>query len=441
MTVQLTPCQQNGLFKIQMSSKHIVICGPAGTGKTFLLRCLLDAIGPNKSIAYCAPTHQAKQVLAESVQEEAYTIHSILKIHPETYEDEVSFKQSEVPDLNDLDILVVDEVSMLDGHLFSIMLKSIPMKCRIIGLGDPYQIQPVKNEPGIISPIFMDERFDRVILSEIVRQSKGNPIIEVATDIRKNGVSVYEYKSDEPGIGVFKHSTLKTFMKKYFEHVKCAEDMLKYKIMAYTNDDVDKFNGLIRQHIYKTNCVVIEGEYIIPQEPISQVLEHKGLKFTEMKFHNGETTRVKSIKQNGEILKTFSLPDLPHLDPIKIKYYNIVLESLDGNVTHPVNVIFDEESTSDLSEYLHYAAINYKRMARCGESQYKMKKRWNAFWELRNMFKDVKGAAACTFHKSQGSTFEGAFIYTGKLQLADPKIRRQLEYVGVTRAKKFVDFI
>lgn len=437
--MKLTQCQTGGLLRVSLTNKHIVICGAAGTGKTFLLRKLLDTLGTSKTIAYCAPTHQAKQVMAESVGVPCHTIHAILKIHPETYEDEVSFKQSDTPDLTDVDILVVDEASMLDGNIFSIMMNTIPFNCRVIGLGDPYQCQPVKNEPGIISPIFFDERFERIILNEIVRQEKGNPIIEVATAIRKNGSDLFDC-NDNKSIGVFKHTSLTSLMTKYFEYVKTPEDMLKYRILSYTNDSVNKFNGLVRQRIYNTTDHVVVNEYLILQQPLYREMKYQGMEIKELVFHNGQTVQVEIIKGNSVKTESIELQGLPHLEPININYYELVIQCLERKDRMPIDVIFDENSTSEIDSYLHYAAINYKRMARTGTPKSKMRKYWNSFWELKNRFVNIKGAAASTFHKSQGSTFEGVFIQNN-LGYVDTKIARQLRYVGVTRAKYFVHYI
>lgn len=439
MSYALTDCQSGGLLRISLTNKHIVICGAAGTGKTFLLRKLLDTLGENKRIVYCAPTHQAKQVLAESVSTDCHTIHAVLKIHPETYEDEVKFDQSGVPDLSEVDVLVIDEASMLDGHIFSILMNTIPASCRIIGLGDPYQCQPVKNEPGIISPIFFDPRFERVILNEIVRQSKGNPIIEVATAIRKTGCDIFAC-NDGKDQGVFKHTTLGSFMAKYFEYVKTPEDMLRYRILSYTNDSVNKFNGLVRQRVYNTIEPVVTGEYLILQQPLYRELKYQGMEIKELVFHNGQTVQVELIKGNTSLKESIELPGLPHLDPITINYYQLVIQCLERKDRMPIDVIFDESSIGEIECYLHYAAINYKRMARTGTSRSKMRTYWEAFWELKNRFINIKGAAASTFHKAQGSTFDGVFIHNA-LGYVDEKIARQLKYVGTTRARYFVHFI
>lgn len=437
--INLTECQRNGLLKVKMSKKHIVICGAAGTGKTFLLKRLLDTIGSEKNIVYCAPTHQAKQVLAETVGVDAFTIHSLLKIHPETYEDQMDFGQSGSPELEEVDVLVLDEASMLDRELFEIMMNSIPRKCLIIALGDPYQIQPVRNAPGIISPIFFDDRFERVILKEIVRQSEGNPIIQVATAIRKEGASIHQMIGDN-GEGVFKHDNLSSFMKEYFSVVKTPEDTLTCKILSYTNGVVDDFNGLIRKRLYNTEEPVVQGEYLVMQEPVYHKMEHKGISISEIKFHNGQTVKVREIFDGKELQDVFSLPEVPHLDPVTVKFYRLICESIDDDVVYPIDVIYDEESASDLSYYLHCAAVHYKKI-RPSIPAFKMKSHWREFWKIKERFKEVKGSAACTFHKSQGSTFNRAFIITAKLDLADPKIRRQLEYVGTTRARFRVDFV
>ena len=445
--MSLTNGQSAGLDRIRVvmstpwhQRKHIIICGPAGTGKTYLLRQVLDLVGPNAHIAFCAPTHQAKQVLADMIGEEAHTIHSLMKIHPETYEDAFDFKQSGAPELDTLDYLVIDEASMKDGMLFDITMRTIPSKCLIIALGDPYQIQPVKNDPGIISPIFFDDRFERILLTEIVRQSENNPIIKVATNIRKTGCSIYECRGDDPSTGVYQHHNLNTFMKEYFSRVKVPEDMLKHKMMAYTNADVDTFNGLIRQRVYNTTDPVIVGEYLVMQEPVYQTLEFEGKKMTEIKFHNGETVKVLDIIGGQQTMGSFELPFVPHLDKLQVKYYTLKLESVSEGTVYNIDVIYDSESASDLSFYLHCVATHYKKIKNT-KSQSDMKKAWRQFWTLKERFKDVKGAAVCTFHKSQGSTFETAFIITNKLGLADRRIRKQLEYVGVTRAKNRVDFI
>ncbi|MGL4523062.1 MAG: ATP-dependent DNA helicase [Bacilli bacterium] len=442
---ELTECQKSGLFRLTMTHHNFIICGAAGTGKTTLLRQLLSAF-PDKRIIYCAPTHAAKEVIQETLNVDAHTIHSILRISADTYEDQVVFDQTGIPDLSEVDILVLDEASMVDGQLFQIMVNTVPPSCRIFGLGDPYQLQPVKNDPGIISPIFFSDQFERIILKEIVRQGKDSPIIQVSTHVRKEGGIPYHFVKNEEE-GVFKHNSLSDLMRTYWKYVKVPEDMLKYKIIAYTNKTVDKLNDIIRQRIYNTTEPFIRGEYLVMQQPVSRELRSKGMKITEPVFHNGETVQIVQDNQCNtssieKIIETFRLPEYDGLDPIHVEYYKIYLRNKKGDQTYPINVIVDESSRAELDTYLHYTAMHYKRMSRTGASKYKMRDMWSKFWDLKNKFTDVKGAAACTFHKSQGSTYDGVFILRSGLdEYCDEKIRRQLDYVGLTRARYFAHFL
>lgn len=435
-SMKLTNCQRLGLLKIAQSNKHVVICGAAGTGKTFLLSQLLDTIGEHMNVVYCAPTHAAKTVLSDTVKREAFTIHSVLGIHPETYEDEMKFKQSEVPDISDIDYLVVDEVSMLDGALFTIMMDSIPRRCRIIGLGDPYQLQPPKHAPGIISPVFYDDRFERIFLNTIVRQAADNPLIQVATEVRTNGADLFENIGSD-GCGVFKQPSVGSMLTHYFEYVKEPDDMLRHSILAYTNEVVDKLNFVVRKQVYETIEPIIADEYLVLQQPVYREFDD-GMK--ELVFHNGETVKVVTIKSADN--HQLNLPDLLGVTCPVVQVYKLILRSLDGKQTFPIEAIFCKTGKADLEYYLFCAASHYKHMSKQPKvSRVAMRNRWDAFWTLKNRFVETKGAGAQTYHKSQGSTKDAVFLYNQFGDYVDARLIRQMRYVGVTRAKYFADFV
>lgn len=430
-----------------MERKHIIICGPAGSGKTTLLRSVLSDF-QNLNVVCCAPTHQAKSVMQEMTSIPAFTIHSILRIHPDTYEDQMDFVKSGDPEIGEVQLLVLDEGSMLDTKLFNIMMESIPHGCLIIALADPYQLQPPKHEPGVLSPIFFDQRFERILLTDIVRQAEDNPIIEVATAIRKQGSDIYS-RVGADGTGVIPYNSISSFMAKYFSMVKYPEDTLKHKIVAYTNGVVDDINGLVRKHIYNTEEPVVVGELLVMQEPVYKKMSHKGITISELMFHNGETVKVLDIMNNQENVGVFALPNFKirdletdELSDLTVKFYNLKCQAMTGAdpITYAFDVIYDEDSLVKLNEFLTAAGNHYKRM-KSTMTAHEMKKNWTAFWALKSRFKSVKGSAACTIHKSQGSTYENAFIITTKLKDADPRIARQLRYVATTRAKIGVHYI
>lgn len=458
--------------------------GPAGTGKTYLLRNFLEEVDVKKC-AFCAPTHAAKLVLENTINSDkpknehikAHTIHSLLKIHPDTYEDQIVFDpHGEIPDMSELKYLVVDEVSMVDGLLAGrIMSAANTYNIRIIALGDPYQLQPVKGDGcylhpllGNISPLFFHKDFERVILDEIVRQQEGNPIIEVATKIRKENSNIYELSCcKEPEIGVFRHRLPQMMLDRYLQFVKKPEDTLNYKLMAYRNKDVDSLNDYVRRKIFNTTDPIVKGEYLVMQEPV--FTEFAGQEM--MVYHNGQICEVTEIHEQKELTDTVKLPNMFYqgyiegevdefgmdkygtieVAPIEVKFWRVSLISLDDEkLVHTIDIIKDEESQRVLDEYLETAANIYKDKGKLIENsgdlkphQKKTKKKllWAKYWELKKRFVSTKGSAACTIHKSQGSTFEGAFIFTNRLNDVEYHLARQLKYVATTRARKFVDFV
>ena len=95
----LTEGQKNAFNIVMRAIKekkhHVTINGPAGTGKTTLTKFIIEALisTGETGIILAAPTHAAKKILSKLSGKEASTIHSILKINPVTYEENVLFEQ------------------------------------------------------------------------------------------------------------------------------------------------------------------------------------------------------------------------------------------------------------------------------------------------------------------------------------------------------------
>lgn len=413
--MKLTDCQQNAMDTFLDSSGHLTISGAAGTGKTFLMKSILTALNnKSKNVAMVAPTHQAKSVLKRTTGADVSTIHSLLKIHPDTYEDQRHFKQSgEVDGLDEIDVLIVEEASMIDNELYEIMGSSIPRRCRILGIGDKFQLQPVKHDPGVISPMFT--RFNTVEMHEIVRQAKDNPLIQVATELRE-GKWLRSNWSKELKQGVLNVPNVNKMLDVYLGKIKTAEDLLDYRVLAYTNDCVDTFNGIIREHIYNTSEPFIVGEYLVTQAP---VMKSSG-KFPICVIDNGEVIKIKSIQQ-----KTVD-GLLPMVENESFDVAALTVEKECGTIIE-FNVLWDDLQKERFERYLTIAAGTYKSMR--GNT----KRLWRAFWGLQEQMIETKSLGASTVHKSQGTTLKGVCVYTQDMVYADPAIVQQLAYVAVTR--------
>jgi len=102
-------------------SWHFCFTGFAGTGKTF---CMREVVAKCKqsatSFAYTAPTNKAAKVL-RNVTGDACTIYSLLGLRVDKSGELKQVVTGKPVDLSDLDVIVVDEASMVNANLFSIL--------------------------------------------------------------------------------------------------------------------------------------------------------------------------------------------------------------------------------------------------------------------------------------------------------------------------------
>ncbi|MGL6228701.1 MAG: ATP-dependent DNA helicase [Culicoidibacterales bacterium] len=439
--MSLNPCQQKALNRAVMTDKHLTISGPAGSGKSYLTKALLDALDEKLGIALVTPTHAAKNILTEMSGQEATTIHGLFKIHPSTYEDVRTFSQSDDIDVSAIRVLIIDEASMVDDELLGIILKSISKHCRIIAIGDKAQLQPVKHDPGHVSSLFDKyERkarrvdvngnehfevietieFEQIELKTVQRQAMG-PLLDVATEVR-NGMPLRSAWDKERKIGILEVNSIKQMLNALFKKLTCPEDLMNYRAFAFTNNIVNKINDQIRKHVYNATEPFVDGEFLVMQEP---VMEGEG-KTQVAIIANGEIVRIKEGSINR---KTISI-SLPEVSAVEIEAADIIVIN-DDDKEIEIEVVWDLTSKDILDEIYHEAAGIYK------SSSYN-KNNWKAFWNLKGRFADTKTLGACTVHKSQGCTVTGSVFYTQDMGYADASVQRQLMYVAVTRSTDWV---
>ena len=163
--------QREGIRRA-MSSKLLVITGGPGTGKTMIINAIVQILEKKeRNILLAAPTGRAARRLTDLTGRDARTLHRLLEFSPRT----ATFERNPGRPL-EVDLLVVDEVSMVDITLFHHLLKALPAHCQLILVGDVDQLPSVG--PGnVLRDIIRSGAVDVVRLTEIFRQAKESLIV------------------------------------------------------------------------------------------------------------------------------------------------------------------------------------------------------------------------------------------------------------------------
>jgi exodeoxyribonuclease V alpha subunit len=155
-----------------LAQKVFVITGGPGTGKTTLLVSLLAIMRhANVRFALAAPTGRAAKRMSETAGEEAATIHRLLEFNPR----EGGFQRAEDNPL-EVDMVIVDEASMIDLPLMDHLLRAIDPHSHLILVGDVDQLPSVG--PGSVLKDLIDSKVVPVaVLTRIFRQERESSIV------------------------------------------------------------------------------------------------------------------------------------------------------------------------------------------------------------------------------------------------------------------------
>ncbi len=130
---------QRVAVRAALTSKLSILTGGPGTGKTTILRALVEILKAKKvRVHLAAPTGRAAQRLAETTGGFASTIHRLLKYDAAGG----GFTSNENSPLA-TDFLVVDEASMLDSRLASALFQAVPSRAHLLLVGDTDQLPSV----------------------------------------------------------------------------------------------------------------------------------------------------------------------------------------------------------------------------------------------------------------------------------------------------------
>ena len=166
-----------------------VITGGPGTGKTTIIKGLIDAykqLNPNGIVALCAPTGRAAQQMAEKTGHKASTVHKLLNLRPYG-ELEEGMKSDPV----EADLIICDEVSMIDEVLFCSLLKNINKNAHLVLVGDVDQL-PSVGAGNVLYDLIKSEMVPVFRLNSIFRQADNSIIVENSDRVNKKNKELIE---------------------------------------------------------------------------------------------------------------------------------------------------------------------------------------------------------------------------------------------------------
>ena len=208
INLKLAPKQAEAVKKA-VSEKTMVITGGPGTGKTTIINAVIRIYRElGAKILLAAPTGRAAKRMSEATGYPARTIHRMLEFSPH----KGGFQRDQDHPL-EVDVLILDETSMIDAVLMYHLLKAVPSKASVIMVGDVNQL-PSVGAGSVLKDIIRSKAVPVVKLTDIFRQAGASRIVVNAHRI--NGGLLPELSSGRTSLEDF-----------YFIEQEDAEQALK----------------------------------------------------------------------------------------------------------------------------------------------------------------------------------------------------------------------
>lgn len=381
----LTKRQQEGLQialdRYRNGEKYTCIAGFAGTGKSTLVRFVIEALDiPDEYIRYVAFTGKASEVLRKKGNPNAITAHKLLYQARQKKDGTYFFEPRRA--LEGLPrIIVVDEVSMLPKNMWD-QLCTYPVY--ILALGDPFQLPPVlaSQENHILD-------HPHIFLDEIMRQAAENDIIQISMKIR-NQEKLKPYQGKD--VQIFKNEDLCSGMLEWADQILTATNLQRHSI------NLNMKNG--------SNMPVEEDKVICLQNKWDLLSEQ------ENPIVNGTIGYLENLRLKEYSYRTKSFW-IPH-----VRVLNADVRTDDGDVYYDVPIDYKALLTGEktLTAKQEYAVRNTK-------------------YPNPSLPVEFNYGQAITVHRAQGSEWSKVLVLEENFPFDKIEHARWL-YTAITRASE-----
>ena len=377
---------KNGLF---------ILSGGPGTGKTTTINMMIKYFEKQGlDILLGAPTGRAAKRMTEATGYEARTIHRMLELNGALEEDSRGARfERNMENPLEADVVIIDEMSMVDIHLFQALLQAVSSGTRLILVGDVDQLPSVG--PGqILRDIMQSECFPMVVLDRIFRQAATSDIIVNAHRINKGLTFSLDNKSRD--FFFLERSDVNVIYKHMIQ-------LIKEKLPGYVNADsmdIQVLTPMRKGSLGVEQLNQILQQYLNP--PLPSKKEHQA---GSILFREGD--KVMQIRNNYQ------------LEWEVVSRYNIPIDRGMGVFNGDVGRIVE------IRQHAEQLVVEFEEG----------KKVTYPFSGLE----ELELAYAITIHKSQGSEYPAIImpLLTGPRML----FNRNLLYTGVTRARNCVTIL
>lgn len=405
----------DGFFAFLMGNqKELIISGPGGVGKTFLMGHMVDEIMPQyfstcklmgiepeyREVVMTATTNKAAEVLSLNTGRPSSTIHSFLglKVQDDFETGRSKLSKTKNWTVHQKKIIFIDECSMIDTPLRRYILEGTH-QCKIVYVGDHCQLAPVMET---LSPIYRSN-LPFFELTEPMRTDK--PDLLALNNQMRATVETGVFKPIKIVPGIIDHldgEQMQTLVDQLF-----IETETSARLLAYTNKTVVNYNDYIRS-LRGLPVEYTVGEILVNNSAIQLP---KGMI---------------SVEQEVEIIALNDKTEMVLIDPKQQVFLEVIhadLETSLGEVYRGVPLPVDKEHFTALTKY-------YGRI-----------KEWVTYFNLKNNYPDLRPRDSCTVHKSQGSSYDISLIDLDDLSSCrNPDLAARLLYVGISRARHRVVF-
>jgi exodeoxyribonuclease-5 len=454
--INLNEDQQNAITQIlkfikTKESDFMCFLGCAGSGKSTTIQHLFEHLPAGTKVCFTATTNKAVKVLRtmaakKNLNVECITIHSLLGLSMQFKDGKETLKSGGKSQFEKFDLVVIDESSMINTELLGYIHRAVNRSgnTQVLFIGDSNQLPPVGEK---MSPVFAIN--NKVVLTKVVRQAQGNPILNLCTAIRTeidNGtfnvpqIIPATNEAGNIGVHIMSGEAFEQWMPSAFSHENFNDNYDKFRVVAWRNATVDRFNNIIQKLRYPDLTMPFAiGEPVTFSKPLHQV-STKADFVSDTPLQQGWDAILCSTESEGVIENVVKIEpfELKPSDEQVAKGFNFRPFVIDRYVV-TVKLLDDDELVScviagnkaQLKAMLDFVSNN----ARNGSGNFV----WFDFYRLQKYFADLRPGYCLTVHKSQGSTYNNVFIDVNDI-VSNPDHEETLRclYVAVSRASENV---